>query len=53
MATAPELFMVCFLPPKVKYCIIIDENGVLAQKTTFKGFNQINNVTFIQVSRLS
>ena len=42
-----------FFAPKVKYCIIIDENGVLAQKTTFKGFNQINNVTFIQVSRLS
>ena len=35
------------LAPKVKYCIIIDENGVLSQKTTFKGFNQnINNITF-------
>ena len=36
-----------FLAPKVKYCIIIDENGVLSQKTTFKGFNQnINKITF-------
>ena len=29
-----------FLAPKVKYSIVIDENGVLSQKTTFKGFNQ-------------
>ena len=36
-----------FLAPKVKYCIVIDENGVLSQKTTFKGLNQnINNITF-------
>ena len=36
-----------FLAPKVKYCIVIDENGILSQKTTFKGFNQnINNVSF-------
>ena len=36
-----------FLAPKVKYCIVIDENGILSQKTTFKGFNQnINNITF-------
>ena len=36
-----------FLPPKVKYCIVIDENGILSQKATFKGFNQnINNITF-------
>ena len=36
-----------FLAPKVKYCIVIDENGKLSQKTTFKGFNQnINNITF-------
>ena len=36
-----------FLAPKVKYCIVIDENGVLSQKTTFKGFNQnINDITF-------
>ena len=36
-----------FLAPKVKYCIIIDECGVLSQKTTFKGYNQnINNIKF-------
>ena len=36
-----------FLAPKVKYCIVNDENGVLSQKTTFKGFNQnINDITF-------
>ena len=36
-----------FLAPKVKHCIIIDENGVLSQKSTFKGFNQnINKITF-------
>ena len=36
-----------FLAPKVKYCIVIDENGVFSQKTTFKGFNQnINDITF-------
>ena len=29
-----------FLAPKVKYCIIIDESGVLSQKATFKAFNQ-------------
>ena len=35
-----------FLAPKVKYCIVIDENGVLAQKATFEGFNlNINNIT--------
>ena len=37
-----------FLAPKVKSCIIINECGVLSQKSTFKGFNQnINNITFI------
>ena len=36
-----------FLAPKGKYCIVINENGILSQKTTFKGFNQnIKNVTF-------
>ena len=36
-----------FLAPKVKYCIVIDANGILSQKATFKGFNQnINNITF-------
>ena len=36
-----------FLAPKVKYFIIIDENGVFNRKTTFKGYNQnIKNITF-------
>ena len=36
-----------FLSPKIKYCIIIDESGVLSQKTTLKAFNQnINNIKF-------
>jgi len=36
-----------FLAPKVKYCIVIGEDGVLSQRTTFKGFNQnIKNITF-------
>ena len=36
-----------FLAPKIKYCIVIDENGILSQKTIFEGFNQImNNKTF-------
>ena len=35
------------LAPKVKFCFVIDENGILYQKTSFKGFNQnINNITF-------
>ena len=36
-----------FLAPKVKYCTVMDEKGILSQKTTFKGFNQnINDITF-------
>ena len=36
-----------FVAPKVKYCIIINDYGILSQKTTFKGLNQnINNITF-------
>ena len=29
-----------FLAPKIKYCIVIDENGILSQKTNFKGYDQ-------------
>ena len=29
-----------FLAPKIKYCIVLDENGILSQNTTFKGYNQ-------------
>ena len=36
-----------FLAPKIKYCIVISDSGILSQKTTFKGFNQNNNnITF-------
>ena len=35
------------LAAKVKYCTVIDENGILSQKKFFKGFNRnINNITF-------
>ena len=44
---SPGIVYGLFLAPKVKYCIVIDENGILSQKTTFKGFNQdIRNITF-------
>ena len=47
MVKTLEIVYGLFLAPKVKYCIIIDENGVLNQKTTFKGYNQnIKNITF-------
>ena len=29
-----------FLAPKNKYCIVMDETGILSQKTTFKGYDQ-------------
>ena len=29
-----------FLAPKIKYCIVFDENGILSLKTTFKGYDQ-------------
>ena len=29
-----------FLAPKIKYCIVIDENGILSPKTTFKRYDQ-------------
>ena len=31
---------VLMLAPKIKYCIVIDENGKLSQKTTLRGFDQ-------------
>ena len=30
-----------FLAPKIKFCIVIDEIGILSQKTTFKAYDQI------------
>ena len=29
-----------FLAPKIKNCIVVDENGILSQKTAFKGYDQ-------------
>ena len=29
-----------FLAPNNKYCIVMDETGILSQKTTFKGYDQ-------------
>ena len=43
----PGIVYGLFLAPKVIYCIVIDEIGILSQKTTFKEFNRnINNITF-------
>ena len=42
-----EIAFGLFFAPKLKYCIVSDENSILSQKTTFKGFNQnIKNITF-------
>ena len=44
-----------FLAPKIKYCIVIDENGILSQKTTFKGYDQnmvrLNFKDFLDLDR--
>ena len=44
-----------FLAPKIKYCIAIDENGILSQKTTFKGYDQnmvgLNFKDFLDLER--
>ena len=29
-----------FFAPKVENCFVIDENGIISQKTTFRGYNQ-------------
>ena len=29
-----------YLAPTINYCIVIDENGIFSQKTTFKGYDQ-------------
>ena len=29
-----------FLAPKTKYCIVIDEKGMICKKTNFKGFDR-------------
>ena len=44
-----------FLAPKIKYCIVVDENGILSQKTTFKGYDQklvgLNFKDFLDLER--
>ena len=44
-----------FLAPKIKYCIVIDENGILSQKTTFKGYDEnmvgLNFKDFLDLER--
>ena len=29
-----------FLAPEIKYCIVVDKNGILSQKTAFKEYDQ-------------
>ena len=45
-----------FLAPKIKYCIVIDENGMISQKTTFKGYDQstvgLNSKEFLDLERV-
>ena len=44
-----------FLAPKKKYCIVMNENGILSQKTTFKGYDQnmvgLNFKDFLDLER--
>ena len=44
-----------FLAPKIKYCIVMDETGILSQKTTFKGYDQnmvgLNYKVFLDLER--
>ena len=44
-----------FLAPKNKYCIVMNENGILSQKTTFKGYDQnmvgLNFKDFLDLER--
>ena len=44
-----------FLASKIEYCIVIDENGILSQKTTFKGYDQnvvgLNFKDFLDLER--
>ena len=33
------IFYALFLAPKIKYCLTIDESGIIQEQRTFKGFN--------------
>ena len=34
------LFYAWFLAPKLKYCLVIDDFGIISAKTTFKGYSE-------------
>ena len=36
-----EILFGLFLAPKIKHCIVIEENGILSQGTIFRGYDQI------------
>ena len=36
------LYLLCLLHPKIKYCIVLNEGGILEEKITFKGYNVKN-----------
>ena len=34
------LFYAWFLAPKIKYCLVIDDFGIISAKRTFKGYSK-------------
>ena len=34
------IFYACFLAPKIKYCLVIDDYGIISAKRTFKGYSE-------------
>ena len=38
------IFYGLFLAPKIKYCLTINEYGIINEKKTFKGFGDINRL---------
>ena len=38
------IFFGLFLAPKIKYCLTINEQGIINEKQTFKGFGDINRL---------
>ena len=38
-----SIFYGLFLAPKIKYCLIINKNGVISDKKTFKGFTNVSD----------
>ena len=33
------IFYALFLAPKIKYCLTVDQNGIIQEQKTFKGVN--------------